>query len=304
MGSDLSCFVPTDAYRSGVTALEEHGFVILLGDPASGKSTIAAILALGALDNGCLGALKINSPDQLGLWHPGEKQFLWVDDAFGPNHFDAARMSRWNAELSTLRAAVEGGARIVFTSRNYIWEAARTHLKTSDFPLLKESQVVVNVHALADSERAQILYNHVRRVQPQTMRRRLRPFLAAIAANKAFLPETARRLGDPLFTRNLAITEGRLTRLVEHPIEFLTEVLEQLDDASRAAVALIFLNSQTGVPSPITATPALDMVTRLMGVTRAELARAMQHLNDSLTRLVSEDDADRCPSNPWFFAGL
>ncbi|MGK9286254.1 hypothetical protein [Sinorhizobium meliloti] len=296
MGSDLSCFVPTDAYRSAVTALHEHGFVILLGDPASGKSTIAAILALGAIDDGCLGALKINSPDQLNLWHPGEKQFLWVDDAFGPNHFDASRMSRWNAELGTLRAAVESGARIVFTSRNYIWEAAKPHLKTSAFSLLKESQVVVNVHALSDEERAQMLYNHVRRVQPKEMRRRLKPFLPAIAVNKAFLPETARRLGDPLFTKNLAVCNERLTRLVEHPVEFLTEVLAQLDDPSRAAVALIFLNSQTGVPSPIAPTVALEMVTRLMGVKSADVARAMQHLNDSLTRLVSEEDGDR-----WVF---
>jgi hypothetical protein len=296
MGSDLSCFVPTDAYRSAVQALQEHGFVILLGDPASGKSTIAAILALGAIDDGCLGALKINSPDQLNLWHPGEKQFLWVDDAFGPNHFDASRMSRWNAELGTLRAAVEGGARIVFTSRNYIWEAAKPHLKTSSFSLLKESQVVVNVHALSDEERAQMLYNHVRRAQPKQIRHRLKPFLPAIAASKAFLPETARRLGDPLFTKNLVISEERLTRLVEHPVEFLTEVLAQLDDASRAAVALIFLNSQAGVPSPITASPALEMVTRLMGVKLADLARAMQHLNDSLTRLISEDDGNR-----WVF---
>ncbi len=296
MGSDLSCFVPTDAYRLAVKALVEHGFVILLGDPASGKSTIAAILALGAIDDGCLGALKINAPDQLNLWHPGEKQFLWVDDAFGPNHFDSSRMGRWNAELGTLRAAVERDARVVFTSRNYIWEAAKPHLKTSAFSLLKESQVVVNVHTLSDNERAQMLYNHVRRVQPQTMRRRLKPYLSAIVANKAFLPETARRLGDPLFTKKLDISEERLTRLVEHPVEFLTEVLGQLDDASRAAVALVFLNSQTGVPSPIIATPALEMVTRLMGVQPAELARAMQHLNDSLTRLVSEDDGDR-----WVF---
>lgn len=296
MGSDLSCFVPTDAYRAAVKALQEHRFVILLGDPASGKSTIAAILALGALDDGCLGALKINSPDQLNLWHPGEKQFLWVDDAFGPNHFDASRMSRWNAELGTLRAAVEGGARIVFTSRNYIWEAAKPHLKTSAFSLLKESQVVVNVEALSEAERAQMLYNHVRRAQPREMRRRLKPYLPNVAGNKAFLPETARRLGDPLFTRNLSISADRLTELVENPVEFLTEVLGQLDDQSRAAIALIFLNSQTGVPSPIPASPALEMVTRLMGVSSAQIAKAMEHLNDSLTRLVSEEDGDR-----WMF---
>jgi hypothetical protein len=296
MGSYLSCFVPTDAYRQALTALHEHNFVILLGDPASGKSTIAAILALGALDDGCLGALKINAPDQLNLWHPGEKQFLWVDDAFGPNQFDVARMSRWNAELGTLRAAVEGGARVVFTSRNYIWEAAKSHLKSSAFPLLKVSQVVVNVHALSGEERAQMLYNHVRRAHSRAMRHKLKPFLPAISDNKAFLPETARRLGDPVFTKNLELSDTRIKCLVEHPVEFLTEILDQLDDASRAAIALIFLNSDTGVPSPITTSSTLDMVNRLLGVWPADVSKAMQHLNDSLTRLISHDDGDR-----WMF---
>jgi hypothetical protein len=296
MGSDLSCFVPTEAYRLALDALHKHGFLILLGDPASGKSTIAAILALGALDDDCLGALKINSPDQFNLWHPGERQFLWVDDAFGPNQFDVSRMSRWNAELGTLRAAVDGGARVVFTSRNYIWEAAKPHLKMSAFPLMKESQVVVNVQALTPEERAQMLYNHVRRTHPREMRQRLKPFLPAISSNKAFLPETARRLGDPIFMNKLALTEWRLNRLVEHPVEFLTEILSQLDEPSRGAIALIFLNNEKGVPSPIPPSPSLDMVTRLLGVHSADIARSMQHLNDSLTRLVSQDDGDR-----WVF---
>ncbi|MDG4882012.1 hypothetical protein [Mesorhizobium sp. WSM4884] len=296
MGSDLSCFVPTDAYRQAVKALQEHRFVILLGDPASGKSTIAAILALGALDDGCIGAVKINAPDQLHFWHPGEKQLLWVDDAFGSNHFDLDRMSRWNAELGTLRAAIEGGSRIIFTSRNYIWGAARSHLKQSAFPLFKESQVVVNVQELTDNERAQMLYNHVRRVQPQAMRQRLKPFMAAVAANKAFLPETARRLGDPLFTSKLKLSAGRMKELVEQPVEFLTEVLEQLDAPSLGAIALIFLNSESGVPSPIGQHPALEMVTRLLGVQPAAVAMAMEHLNDSLTRRLSAQDGDR-----WVF---
>ena len=296
MGSDLSCFVPTDAYRSAVKALQEHRFVLLLGDPASGKSTIAAILTLGAFDDGCSGALKINAPDQLHLWHPGERQLLWVDDAFGPNHFDVDRMSRWNAELGTLRAAMEGGARMIFTSRNYIWEAARPHLKLSAFPLFKESQVVVNVQELGENERAQMLYNHVRRVQPQAVRQKLKPFLPAVAANKAFLPETARRLGDPLFTSKLKLSAGRLKELVEQPVEFLTEVLENLDAPSRGAVALIFLNSETGVPSPIGQNPALEMVTRLLGVQPAAIAKAIEHLNDSLTRRLSAEDGDR-----WVF---
>jgi hypothetical protein len=75
MGDDLRCFVPTAAHRQAVNALTMHSFVLLLGDPASGKSTIAAILALGALDEGCSGAIRISSSNQLERWNPNEKQF-------------------------------------------------------------------------------------------------------------------------------------------------------------------------------------------------------------------------------------
>lgn len=42
LGDDLAKFVVTDAYRRSAKALVEHGFVLLLGEPACGKSTIAA----------------------------------------------------------------------------------------------------------------------------------------------------------------------------------------------------------------------------------------------------------------------
>ena len=48
----------------------------------------------------------------------------------------------------------------------------------------------------------------MRRVQSQKMRHHLRPFLPAIAVNKAFLPETARRLGDPLFTSRFYVVDA------------------------------------------------------------------------------------------------
>jgi len=54
LGDDLEKFVTTDAYRQSEKALAKHGFVLLLGEPMCGKSTIAAILSMGALDKwGC-----------------------------------------------------------------------------------------------------------------------------------------------------------------------------------------------------------------------------------------------------------
>ena len=47
---DLSTFVVTDAYRRAARAIENHGFCLLLGEHAVGKSVIAATLAMTALD--------------------------------------------------------------------------------------------------------------------------------------------------------------------------------------------------------------------------------------------------------------
>ena len=49
---NLAKFVPTDAHHRSVRALLDHGFVLLLGEPMAGKSTIAAALALAQRTNG------------------------------------------------------------------------------------------------------------------------------------------------------------------------------------------------------------------------------------------------------------
>lgn len=294
MGDDLRCFVTTDAHRQSVQALLDHRFVLLLGDPASGKSTIAAILSLGALDGGAEGAVRITSPDQLDRWNPDIRQVLWVDDAFGSNQVEAAKVDGWNSQLPLLRAVVKSGTNVIFTSRNYIWEGARRSLRTSQFPLLGESQVVIDVQELSEVERAQILYNHIRLGnQPADMRRRLKPFLATAATAKNFLPETARRLGASEFTRRLNVTAEGMIDFVEHPLEFLREVIERLDRSSSAAIALIFLHGARGVPSPIPQNEALATVTRLTGVAASDIARSLEEMRGSLTLLVEQEEGNR-----------
>ena len=50
----VATFVITEPYRKAAQALQDHGFVLLLGEPAVGKSVIALMLALAAADNwGC-----------------------------------------------------------------------------------------------------------------------------------------------------------------------------------------------------------------------------------------------------------
>jgi hypothetical protein len=296
MGDDLRCFVTTDAHRRSVEALTRHGFVLLLGDPASGKSTIGATLAIGALDDGAIGTIKVTSPaDFKRHWNPDDpNQFFWIDDAFGPTQYQRAIVDAWNQELPALRAAIKLGARVLFTSRTYIWEAARHDLKLSQFPLLGKSQVIIDVQGLSEDERAQILYNHLRMGdQPKGLRETLKPLLPSAATSASFLPETARRLGSSFFTSSLVQSDEGVTEFFEKPVEFLKEVLENLDLQSQAAIALIFLHGQRGVSSPLDGSDAAAVVQRLFGVSLAEIGRALEALNGSLTLLVAEPTGGR-----------
>lgn len=183
------------------------------------------------------------------------------------------------------------------TSRTYIWKSAQRNLKSSDFPLFENSQVVIDVQGLSPTERAQILYNHIKLGnQPPDLRKKLKRHLPAVAVHQGFLPETARRLGSSFFTAGLKPTRSGVTEFVERPIVFLLDVLRGLDEDAQAAAALIFLHGSGGVPSPVQPSAALDTVLRLTGVTSAAVTRALEVMRGSLTLLVEAEDGLR-----WIF---
>ena len=83
LGNDMRCYVRTKAHLKAVDALLKHGFVLLIGEPAAGKSTIAANLAMAAIDiNGC-DVIRVTGPsDIVDHWNPHEKnRFFWVSSA-------------------------------------------------------------------------------------------------------------------------------------------------------------------------------------------------------------------------------
>jgi energy-coupling factor transporter ATP-binding protein EcfA2 len=284
LGDDLPKFVITDAYRRSTKAVVEHGFVLLLGEPACGKSTIAAALAVGALDEWGCSTIKIRDADDfVRHWNPHEpKQFFWVDDAFGATQFDWSSAVGWNRVFPHVHAAIRRGARVLFTSRNYIYRSAKSVLKESAFPLIHESQVVINVQELTKEEREQILYNHIRLgIQKKEFKTQLRPFLPSVAANRDFSPEIARRLGNPLFTKNLRISKSMLDEFVANPVELLREVIRTLDPGSRSALAVVFIRGGS-LPSPMTMTDDEEEAVMLLGGSQDGVRNALNALNGSL----------------------
>jgi len=290
LGDDLAKFVITNAYRNSAKALVEHGFVILLGEPACGKSAIAAGLALGALDEWGCSTLKIRDADDfVAHSNPHEaKQFFWIDDAFGVTQLDWQGTINWNAVFPHIRAAIRRGAKFVFTSRDYIYQNARNFLKESALPVIHESQVVIRVEELTKDEREQILYNHIRLgSQPPGFKGQIKPLLPAVASHPRFSPEIARRLGNPAFTKALRPSASALQEFVEHNTEHLQEVIRTLDAGSRAAIALVFMRDGL-LPSPITLTPEEENAVELLGASPAVVRTSLVALDGSLVIQVQQ----------------
>lgn len=291
LGDDLAKFVITDAYQRSAKAIVEHGFVLLLGEPACGKSTIAAALAVGALDEWGCSTLRIrDAADFVEHWNPHEpRQFFWVDDAFGATQLDWQSTIDWNRAFPHIQAAMRRGAKIVFTSRDYIFRSARNFLKQSALPALQESQVVIRVEQLDKEEKEQILYNHIRLgTQPKEFKQLVKPYLQIVSGHQRFSPEIARRLGNPAFTNRLLVSRLGLEQFVAAPMELLQEVIQTLDVNSRSAIALVFMRGGL-LPSPITLSLEEERAIGLLGGSVAQVRTSLDSLNGSLLIHVQQE---------------
>ncbi len=283
LGGDLSKFIITDAYRQSAKALVEHGFVLLLGEPMCGKSTIAAALSMGALDKWGCSTIKVRDADDfVKHFNSNEKQLFWVDDAFGPTQIDWSSAINWSKAFPHVNAAIHKGAKIIFTSRDYVYKSAKKYLKESALPVIKESQVVIHVENLSKDEREQILYNHIKLGnQDKRYKKKIKPLLPDVAVHEKFSPEIARRLGNPLFTKDLTISKYGLSTFVEKPLDMLCEVIDTMDDSSRSALALVFIRGGT-LPSPFSATDEEKQAIARLGGTLGDAIKGLESLNGSL----------------------
>src|ERR1700730_2149849 len=234
----------TGAHRRSVRAISAHTLVLLLGAPATGKSTIGASLAVGAADIWQCGTIRATSPEDIrDRLSPGAHQFFWIDDAWGNTQYQRQTTEAWNQVFPLMRGAMQSGTRFLITSRDYIWHAAQRDLKLQALPVLNRSQVVINVQELSTQEKAQILYNHLKLGdQPTEFRTAVKAHLPEIAERRDFLPETARRLGSEFFAGGLSTSREAVLAFFERPADFLLETIANLAADCRAAIAVVFMS--------------------------------------------------------------
>ena len=283
----LRTYVPTQAHRAAVNAISEHGIVLLLGNPSSGKSAIGAIVSTIASENPDNTVLALTSPrDFEAGWNPNDPgRFFWIDDAFGSNVLRDDYVQDWTSAFSKLRAAIKHGNRFLLTSRKHIYEAARRRLGQRNLAQFTDGSAVVDVGDLTLEEKAQILYNHVNfGEQSQSWRSSVKPHLDAVAAVRNFLPGIAERLGDPNFTKGLAPRETSLVRFMEEPTEHLIDTVNALDDQLQAALILVYVHQAGFDPSNHEA-PAAQAVAEMTGYTLTKIQDCFTELKGSFLKL-------------------
>lgn len=290
MGDNLQKLVVTEAHRKSVRAITEHHLVLLLGSPAAGKSTIGASLAIGAADIWNCSTIKSTSPEHLERHiDSGGRQFFWIDDAWGSTQYQRERTEAWNQVFPLIQGAMKRGSKFLITSRDYIWQSARKDLKIQALPVLSKSQVIINVHEVTTEEKARILYNHLKLGdQNSGYRTSVKPFLSEIIQLSEFLPESARRFGNKIFTDRLQLNRSEVMDFFLRPKEFLEQTIESLAPECKAAIALIFLNGgivRSPVPQEMLEKPALAFA-----VNSGKLRTELESLNGSLLNLALDEE--------------
>jgi hypothetical protein len=282
----LKVYVPTEAHRKAVKSLTEHGIVLLLGNPSSGKSAIGAILSTIASEDLQHTVLNLTSPrDFEAGWNPCDPgRFFWIDDAFGSNVVRDDYVQDWTSSFRKVQAAIKYGNRFLLTSRRHIYEAAKIGLGQRNLPEFSDGRAVVDVGDLSATEKAQILYNHVNfGGQTQSWKRSVKPHLPMIAAVDDFLPGIAERLGDPAFTKSLATTQAELLRFMQEPREHLIDTINALDGALRAALVLVYVHQGSMVNNTWDQLSA-QIVSELTGVALPRISDALPQLKGSFLR--------------------
>ena len=287
----LRTYVPTDSYRQAERALHDHGFVVLVGPPTSGKSAIAANLCMVNLAQDVnVRVLRIEHADQFkNTWSPADANTIyWVDDVFGETTLDEGRLREWSVALDKVEAARKRQARIIFCTRDYIFAAAERKLKRSRSDVINDARVRVDVTALSASERDAILYNQIKdgNISHQ-QKKALKQHLSGLARLPSFSPELARRLGSRQFHHGLTYDFPSLRVFFDRPVQHFRDVIHGLSGPETAALAVCVL-SGNAVPDPVPDDALAEAVLRTYAVSMPQVREALEMLEGSLVKRVRQ----------------
>lgn len=248
-------FVPTRAYRSAYSKLNQHGFCVLTGPPEMGKTAAARILALSRLSAGWE-AFECRKPDDLfKVYDRKARQVFLADDAFGSTEYRPEIAAEWAADLDRVVDLADASHHVVWTSRPApLKEGLRQlHIQGSARGFPSPAEVQVDSSRLTLPEKAQILYRHAKAASlGDEATSIIRTHAAEIVTSPHFTPLRIERFVNEHLSEVAAAPYSQRAILVQRAVEdglqrptrAMRTSFEALNEESRAVLFAMLSLSQ------------------------------------------------------------
>lgn len=161
---DVSLYVPNKKYGEAVDILNEHQFLIVIGEPGIGKTVLARMIIAQLLKDG-YELVKIQSDVAEGekVWSNEARQVFWFDDFLGANYLALAEQKNSDSALTGFieRVTQDPKKRIILTSRTSVLRQAAAESQALGKPALDCARHEVKIESYDTYDKALILYNHL-----------------------------------------------------------------------------------------------------------------------------------------------
>ncbi len=245
---NIRIYVSSDKHQKALTILNKERFLIIIGEPGIGKTSLARMIVYELLGNDYQLIVIEDIKDAESLWQPDTKQIFYFDDFLGSNYLELASSKNSDSNLINFikRVKDDPTKRLILTSRTTILNQAVDKLAKLQDPLVDIARHEVKVQDYSKFDKALILYNHLYFNElPEEYYEKItenKNYLKIIT-HKNFNPRIIEFITDPLRLRSVDLDKylefifknlEQPQLIWEHPYE------HQVDDYSRFLLTTLF----------------------------------------------------------------
>lgn len=232
----MGSFVSTKHFQDAIDKISDLGFLMLVGNAKSGKTSIVEAIALAFLDESDFLPYFIKTADEffaIVAYLPEDQNALFIcDDIFGRHDLDRHKLREWEDYFQSVMGNIGDRFKFLFTTRQYIYRqfVNRSGLDkffpNDDDP----SRFRIKLVELGIEEREQILEKHlaVSALKSEVVRLVSR-MKSEILSCKDFSPEVIRSLVSILEHTDADELADVITNHISNPNKYLYDFFDNID---------------------------------------------------------------------------
>ncbi|MFI4990529.1 MAG: restriction endonuclease [Solirubrobacterales bacterium] len=159
----LPRYVQTNSFNEAHDLLARHNVVIIAGPPGVGKTTLAHLLLLDAVQAGYTPyRVQADVAEAWRLYKDEEPQVFFFDDFLGRTAlFDSVRGDPRDLASFIRHVRRSNSTRLVLATREYVLQKARFEIEDLQWQRLEAEKYALTLARYSRLDRARIFYNHI-----------------------------------------------------------------------------------------------------------------------------------------------